>query len=160
MLYMNKKMKKKLNRIRMGDRIEYLNNIKIRPPEFVELSGCILLKDEHRTLKEDEVESTLLNNYKGDRTWLESSFNEFLAYNYVRIDEMKPIEQLSSAIEIVDLLAINLSKVFPKYKFHIVVIYDNHYCNLRFYRVREGERPWIDIKSIENSSDAIAIRAI
>ena len=113
MLYMNKKMRKKFNKIKLGY-----------------------------------------------RTWLESSFNEFLVYNYVRIEDMKPIEELSSAIKIIDMLAINLSKVFPKYNFPIVVIYDNHYCNLRFYRVREEEKPWIDIKSIENSRDVIAIRAI
>lgn len=128
-------MRKKFNKIKLGDRIEYLNNIDIRSPEFVELADCVLLKDEDRILAEDEVEGTLLNSYKGDRTWLESSFNEFLVYNYVRIEDMKPIEELSSAIKIIDMLAINLSKVFPKYNFPIVVIYDNHYCNLRFYLV-------------------------
>ena len=68
MLYMNKKMRKKFNKIKLGDRIEYLNNIDIRSPEFVELADCVLLKDEDRILAEDEVEGILLNSYKGDRT--------------------------------------------------------------------------------------------
>lgn len=61
-------MRKKFNKIKLGDRIEYLNNIDIRSPEFVELADCVLLKDEDRILAEDEVEGILLNSYKGDRT--------------------------------------------------------------------------------------------
>lgn len=127
-------------------------------PEFIEVSGCILIKnnsDRDYNLNMDHI----LNTF-GDRTGFEAFDNHVHMMDVSKEFEKNPIEGLRFALKLLEVWAANLKIDFPDYPFNLIVTFDGQDSILRFHKIREGET-WLDTDNLDSYGDtAILVRKV
>lgn len=123
-------------------------------PTFIEWDGCVLLKQIRNV--ELPIHFTA-NQFITDRTAFEAD------YNHVHLNEMfdnvlQSNQIFKIATKILDVWAAVLHRQFStQKKFCLILSYDGEDVVLRFYSVKNGETPWLDIFSIESYVEGLMI---
>jgi len=161
MILMNDQMKRIISCFNIEDIPQYSNPnlIDLINPVFVEIDGFILRlqpKEKVKSLKTD-----LIINSFGDRTGFEAFDSHIHVIDYIDEFRYGLFEGFRFFLQLTHLWGNELMKLFPYYKFHVVLAYDDKDCNLRFYRLRNDESSWIDIEGLNDYKDeAILVKTI
>ncbi len=146
----NISMKALLERIEQFENIETLRtNIshltQLFVPNFRKVKDCILISDKSQLLLEEHFE-TALTMY-GDKTGYEASNTETRINCYFE-DTISVETGTQIAMLIVPIWAVQLKALEPESTFCFIVCSDTDKAELRFHKVRDGER-WLasDINS-------------
>jgi len=143
--------------IRSKNKVDFNRAIKYMWPEFFELGDCVFLKVENQI---DNNNLDCLKSIYGDNTGIEASLNHIHIENV--IPEYKSLQRDSFrfALILFELWEAKLKKDFPKKSFVLSLSSIEKEHVLRFYTFRQNEKPWIDVKNIDNYMDAILVNFI
>lgn len=121
-------------------------------PYFFEWDQCVLLK---QSSVEELPVSFVPNSYLLDRTAFEAYYNHIHLNDCIN-STSGSYHLLQTAIEIIEIWKITLFNQFKNRKrFIIILSYDGEDCVLRFHTLREEERSWLNVDSLESYAEGI-----
>lgn len=137
--------------------------------DFVEISGCILLKD-NITENIHEFKVDTIKRLYYDQTGFETSVNEIYVNQYYYLFENAEYsinEIFNFSISIVCILWHKLKKHYPERSFQIVLSIDEidndmegeDSATIRFYTLRDNDIPYINIEKIDKSIQPLLVYA-
>lgn len=123
---------------------------KILNPNFIEIHECIILNS-HNKIMQKNIDFKLIIKRFGDRVGYEASCNEIRVNDYIIEGTFNSIVKLS--FNIIDILQYKLQSKYPNNEFSIVFSSDKEYITLRFYKIREDEKPWLKEENLDGYVD-------
>ncbi len=158
----NKKMERLINEIENEKKFNGLITSKFLDlffPKIIEWDECILLVLED--CLHDLPEKFTPNNVINDKTQFEATHNHIHLSDIFAELEENPNQSLRVALRLIEIWEQQLKINFPSQKFHLVISHDEFGSIVRFYKLRTGEIPWIDVDKIDNfKEEAILIKEI
>lgn len=156
---LNKKMGTVLTEIMdIRNGVDYTKVSDLVNTEFYEIEGCVLRN------KGEKVERLNIDKILcvyNDRTGYEASFNEVRINDYIEELHYGPVEGLALALRIIEDWENRLKQCFPNYTFHIIVVFDDEYTTVRFYKFRNEEGSWIDIDNLDGySGESVLVKIV
>lgn len=122
-------------------------------PEFIEVSECILMKQNTENPKELNMDH--IYRMFGDRTGFEASDSHVHMMDLAKEFELQPLEGVKFALKLLEIWECKLKRDFPQYRFVLILSFDGQDSILRFHRNREEEGSWLnnnDLDGYENTA--------
>ncbi|CUP87129.1 hypothetical protein [Clostridium baratii] len=128
-----------------------LNEIeKIANPNIIEVHDCVILDLDNRIIKKNIDFDFILKRFE-DRVGYEALCNEIRVNDYIIEGSFNSIVKLS--FNVIDILKYKLKSKYPDDKFCIVFSSDKEYVTLRFYKIRENEKAWLNEEELDGYID-------
>ena len=154
MIKVNKNMEKILKNINVKEeniiKIDLNELEKIIDPNIIYVHNCAILDLDNKIIKENIDFDFIIKRF-GDRVGYEASRNEIRVNDYIIEGTFNSIVKLS--FKIINILKYKLKLQYPNNKFCIIFISDKKYVTLRFYKIREDEKPWLNEKDLDGYID-------
>lgn len=123
---------------------------KIIDPNIIYVHNCAILDLDNKIIKENIDFDFIIKRF-GDRVGYEVSRNEIRVNDYIIEGTFNSIVKLS--FKIINILKYKLKLQYPNNKFCIIFTSDKEYVTLRFYKIREDEKPWLNEKDLDGYID-------
>jgi len=128
-------------------------------PVFIKVDDFILMRKKNEKVKELDLKSIYSTFF--DKTGYEASDSHIHMIDYIDEFRFGHFEGLRFFLQLTQQWGKKLRESFIDNKFHVVLSYDKKDCNLRFYKLRDDESPWIDIESLNSyEEEAILVEII
>lgn len=154
MIKVNKNMEKILKNINVEEeniiKIDLNELEKIIDPNIIYVHNCAILDLDNKIIKENIDFDFIIKRF-GDRVGYEASRNEIRVNDYIIEGTFNSIVKLS--FKIINILKYKLKLQYPNNKFCIIFTSDKEYVTLRFYKIREDEKPWLNEKDLDGYID-------
>lgn len=154
MIKVNKNMEKILKNINVEEeniiKIDLNELEKIINPNIIYVHNCAILDLDNKIIKENIDFDFIIKRF-GDRVGYEASRNEIRVNDYIIEGTFNSIVKLS--FKIINILKYKLKLQYPNNKFCIIFTSDKEYVTLRFYKIREDEKPWLNEKDLDGYID-------
>lgn len=157
MIKTNKNMKNLLKEMKKEELVKINPDklSKIMIPNFKEVYDCIII-DMNNEIKEENINFKRILSMFGDRTGYEASCNEIRINDYIDYSDEFAVIQLGQII--MDIWKYKLKTEYPKYRFCIILSFNEGYVTLRCHVVRENESLWLKDNLDEYEDDAIIVQ--
>ena len=154
MIKVNKNMEKILKNINFEEeniiKIDLNELEKIIDPNIIYVHNCAILDLDNKIIKKNIDFDFIIKRF-GDRVGYEASRNEIRVNDYIIEGTFNSIVKLS--FKIINILKYKLKLQYPNNKFCIIFTSDKEYVTLRFYKIREDEKPWLNEKDLDGYID-------
>lgn len=128
-----------------------LNEIeKIANLNIIEVHDCVILDLDNRIIKKNIDFDFILKRFE-DRVGYEASCNEIRVNDYIIEGSFNSIVKLS--FNVIDILKYKLKSKYPDDKFCIVFSSHKEEVTLRFYKIREDEKAWLNEENLDGYID-------
>lgn len=144
-MIMNESMKKIVNNLKCPYMKKSIN-IKVKDlyklllPEFKKIHDCIILSSETEEILKDNYKNELSNfeNKTGYEIW----HNEIIINSYIKDYYVSVHTAIYIALIIIEVWSDKLKNMSEGSKFCYFLSCSDNIVNLRFHKIREGERMW------------------
>lgn len=125
-------------------------------PEFIEVNGCVLIKNQDEAVQLDMEH--ILRKF-GDKTGFEAFASHVHMTDVSKEFDDNPVAGLRFALKLLEIWEYRLRLYFPTYQFYLILTFDGEDTILSFHKIRENEI-WLDLEKLDDYETAVLVKKV